>query len=560
MDNQRFPIFLALAFVLFLIFQAWQEDYGTSVDNVPSPGSTLVSPGEDVVSADADIPAKPADSVDVSRSTVQIPQAQDTPVGYTLKTGKRVRIHTDLFDAEIDTIGGDIRHLALIAYPVSLDEPDTPFPLLTDKHGKVFVAQTGIIGNTDLPNHHSLFEAVLDSYTFAEGKESFDVPLTWESPNGFLIKKIFTFTKNSYVIKIRYQISNPSDSPISARIYGQFQRSPATDDESPKFIYTYTGAVLHSEENRYDKQDFDSISSSPVNRSENGGWVAMIQHYFGAAWLPSQTTINHFFTKAVEGPRYIAGVITPAQIINVGGNNELELSLYVGPKEQARLEQAAPGLELLVDYGILTIVAQPIYWLMDFIHSYFSNWGWSIIILTILIKLVFFHLSATSYKSMARMRVLQPRMLQIKERYGDDKSRMNQAMMELYKKEKVNPLGGCLPILVQIPVFIALYWVLLESVELRQADFIFWIKDLSVYDPYFVLPLAMGATMFLQQRLNPAPMDPIQQKVMMMLPIVFTVMFLYFPSGLVLYWFVNNSLSIAQQWVITKHIVDQSSK
>jgi YidC/Oxa1 family membrane protein insertase len=280
--------------------------------------------------------------------------------------------------------------------------------------------------------------------------------------------------------------------------------------------------------------------------------MAMIQHYFVAAWIPPPEESHHFYTKALPGPRYAVGVMTPTATAAPGDSVILQQRLYVGPKEHDRLAQAAPGLQLTVDYGILTIIADPLFWLLRLLHGWLGNWGWAIVVLTILIKLAFFQLSATSYKSMAHMRRLQPRLQALKERYGDDRAKLNQAMMDMYKKERINPLGGCLPILVQIPVFIALYWVLLETVELRQAPFLLWIRDLSTYDPYFVLPLLMGATMFIQQKLTPSPLDPIQQKVMLALPVVFTAMFLFFPAGLVLYWFVNNALSIAQQWVITK--------
>ncbi len=319
-------------------------------------------------------------------------------------------------------------------------------------------------------------------------------------------------------------------------------------------VITYTGAVISTPEQRYEKISFDDIAKKELNQPVKDGWVAMIQHYFLGAWVPNPGETNDFYTRVVGGNRYMVGMRGAAQAVPAGATGDFRTRLYVGPKLQGVLADIAPNLQLTVDYGMLTIIAEPLFWLLKWIHNIVGNWGWSIIILTLLIKLAFYKLSETSYRSMANMRRLAPELTRLKELYGDDKQKMNEAMMGLYKKEKVNPLGGCLPILVQIPVFIALYWVLVESVQLRQAPFMFWIKDMSIPDPFYVLPLVMGVTMFVQQKLSPAPPDPIQAKVMMALPIVFTFMFLWFPSGLVLYWVVNNMLSIAQQWVITKRV------
>ena len=312
--------------------------------------------------------------------------------------------------------------------------------------------------------------------------------------------------------------------------------------------------MLYSPEEKYEKIKFDDMQDEPLSRDVKDGWAAMIQHYFVAAWVPPGNETDRYYTRALKGERYVMGLIGQTLQVAPGSEGSAQAQLYVGPKLQHAMKEVAPGLELTVDYGVLTILAQPIFWLLENIHSLVGNWGWSIIFLTMLIKLAFFKLSETSYKSMANMRKLAPRLKALKERYGDDKQKLNQAMMDMYKKEKVNPLGGCLPVLVQIPVFISLYWVLLESVEMRQAPFMLWIQNLSAPDPYFILPLIMGVTMLIQQKLNPAPMDPMQAKVMMILPIVFTVFFAFFPSGLVLYWVVNNTLSIAQQYVITKRV------
>jgi YidC/Oxa1 family membrane protein insertase len=337
-------------------------------------------------------------------------------------------------------------------------------------------------------------------------------------------------------------------------MYGQLQRMEAKEEGQSAFMYTYQGGAIYSPEDHYQKVSFDDMVDSPLGRDVSNGWVAMLQHYFVSAWIPPAENAEHFYSKALSGGRYVIGTYSPAVTVPPGETGRLSKGLYVGPKLQSQLETVAPGLDLTRDYGWLAVIAQPMFWLLDQIHRVVNNWGWAIIIFTILLKLALYPLSATSYKSMAGMRKLAPRIQALKDRYGDDKQRMQQAMMEIYKKEKINPLGGCLPILVQIPFFIALYWVLLESVELRQAPWILWIQDLSVKDPYFVLPVLMGVSMFAQQKLNLQPPDPMQAKIMMSMPFVFTIFFAFFPSGLVLYWFVNNLFSIGQQWYITRKI------
>jgi YidC/Oxa1 family membrane protein insertase len=558
MDNFRLVLILALAFVSFLLWQAWQEDYGPEPRQAAAPATQQGTPGADAAN---DVPQAPAeappagDVPDVALPTTP----QDTPgaapaPGSVLESAGRIQVETDLLRLSIDLRGGDLREADLLQYPVSLDQPDEPVRLLDDSARRIFVAQSGLLSRGAAPTHHAVYEAERQRYTLGPADTQLEVPLTWREGD-LEVRKIYTFRRDSYVIDVRYEVRNAGAEPWTGSLYSQLQRTPPLDSESPRFIYTYTGAVLHGPEHRYDKVDFGDMEKSALERRAENGWAAMIQHYFAGALLPPAEATNTYYTKALPGQRYVVGVVLPAARIAPGGMGDLSMRLYVGPKEQERLAAAAPDLDLIVDYGWLYFLAKPLFWLLDVIHDFVGNWGWAIVILTLLIKLAFFHLSATSYRSMARMRKLQPRLMALKERYGDDKQRMNQAMMDLYKEEKVNPLGGCLPILVQIPVFIALYWVLLESVELRQSGFIFWIKDLSTYDPYFVLPLLMGASMFLQTKLNPAPMDPIQQKIMLILPVVFTVFFLFFPAGLVLYWLVNNTLSILQQWVITRKIV-----
>ncbi|MFA7097767.1 MAG: membrane protein insertase YidC [Gammaproteobacteria bacterium] len=454
----------------------------------------------------------------------------------------------------MDTIGGDVRRAELLTYPVAPDKPEQPVRLLSDVPAELFVAQSGLLSSqTEAPSHRAQFTAEATEYRLQPNADEVRVPLRWTGSQGLQVTKTYVFHRNSYAIDVIYELENTAASPWTGHLYRQLQRVERPDQAS-RFIYTYTGAVVYSPEIKYEKVSFDDMREEPLNRDLTGGWAAMIQHYFLAAWVPEPDKTYRYYSNVVDGSRYVIGMMGPDITLPADGKATIESRLVVGPKLQDHLAEIAPGLELTVDYGMLTVIAQPLFWLLSLIYKIVGNWGWAIVLLTVLIKLAFYKLSETSYRSMANMRKLQPRLQALKERYGDDRQRLNQAMMELYKKEKINPLGGCLPILVQIPVFIALYWVLLESVEMRQAEFILWLNDLSAPDPYYVLPLIMGVSMLLQQKLNPSPLDPIQQRIMMILPIVFTVFFAFFPAGLVLYWVVNNILSIAQQWVITRRI------
>ena len=543
MDFQRLLLFVALSFVLMMMYQAWQEDYG------PKPAPVPVTQSAETQSPD--LPPEMAMSA--------APGAADTPdTGTGLVSGQRVKVVTDEFVIEIDTVGGDLRKLSLPKYPLVLNEPENPFPLLNDEGSLLFVAQSGLRQasgvQTKTPDHHAIYQASQSEYRMAAGQDSLTVPLVWEQ-EGLKVTKSYTFYRGRYDIEVSFDIENNSGQPWAGHLYRQLQRNRPAEASSSFGIYTYTGGVIYSDEEKYEKYDFDDMDENNLKREISGGWAAMIQHYFAGAWVPPADEKAIYYSKALDNSRYLLGMMGGAQRVENGGKVQLTSKMYMGPKLQHQMEALAPGLELTVDYGFLTIIAKPIFWLMEKIHGMVNNWGWSIIILTILIKLAFYKLSETSYRSMAHMRKVQPRMQSLKERYADDKQGFQQAMMKMYREEKINPLGGCLPILVQIPVFIALYWVLLESVEMRQAPFILWINDLSTKDPYFVLPILMGASMLIQHRLNPTPLDPIQAKVMMILPIVFTVFFAFFPAGLVLYWVVNNILSITQQWYITKHVV-----
>lgn len=558
-EQLRNLLLIALCVVGFLLWQAWQKDYGPKITPAPPPAASAEATGEapPTPSLEQDVPAPPEAGAKGAAASGAAPTPK-VPPSYA-----KVRVRTDLFDVDINLRGGGLRRLGLPHYPVSIEHKDEPYLLFEYQPPNIFLAQTGLRGAAPgsegvIPDHHAEFTAEKTDYVLAKGSDTLEVPLRWESGTGVVVRKIYTFKRDSYVIGVRYQVDNGSGSDWKARMYGQFQRSEVARKGGLFHTYTYTGGVISGPEKPYEKIKFSEMRDVDLQRSEIGGWVAMIQHYFTAAWIPPAKGENYYYSKAVTEHLFVLGVMTPELDVPAKGSGSIALELYAGPKIHARLKAVAPSLERTVDYGWLWLIAEPLFWLLKTIHGFVGNWGVSIIVLTLLIKLAFFHLSATSYKSMARMRKLQPRITDLRDRFAGDKQKLNQAMMELYKKEKINPLGGCLPIVVQIPVFISLYWVLLESVELRQAPFFFWIKDLSVHDPFFVLPVLMGITMLAQQKLNPSPPDPMQARIMMALPFVFTFLFLSFPAGLVLYWFVNNMLSIAQQWVITRKIIGTS--
>jgi YidC/Oxa1 family membrane protein insertase len=552
MDNQRLFLFVALSFVMLLLWQAWMEDYGP-VAPVEAPQLETGS----VTDAPAGLPTvSPADSSDLPSATADISAPENgLPETAVLKTAQYIDIETDLFHIRIDTTGGDLRQADLLAYPATTKPDSPPFRLLNDSMPNLFIVQSGLRASVGTePTHHVVYTAEQSSYRMGDADDELIVPLVWNSPEGVEVIKRYVFHRGSYTIDLQHEVHNHSGGDWHGRQYRQLQRTQVAETGQSTFIYTYMGGVIYSPEEKYEKIKFDDMVEANLDRTITDGWAAMLQHYFFGALIPAKGEPNRYYTNTLSNARYVIGMISPNRVVADGETGLYETRLYIGPKLQDEIKKIAPGLELTVDYGLLTVLAQPLFWLLETIHGLVGNWGWAIVLVTMIIKLAFYKLSETSYRSMANMRKLAPRMKTLKERYGDDRQKLNQAMMEMYKKEKINPLGGCLPIVVQIPVFISLYWVLLESVELRQAPFILWITDMSSPDPYYILPLLMGATMLIQQKLNPAPMDPIQAKVMMILPVVFTVFFAFFPSGLVLYWVVNNTLSIAQQWMITRRI------
>ncbi len=537
METQRLVALFVFFFSAFLLWTAWQRQY------LPAPATPPVptqSPGANPVPTPSASNTKPSTVVSTA------------PEGGALARGERIRVTTDLMIAEIDSMGGDLRQVELIKHKSSEDKTRNLL-LFNDTTAQVYVAQSGLIG-AGLPNHKTPFKTDASHYQLEQGKDSLTVRLSSQGVDGGTVVKQYVFHRGNYLIDVGFEIDNKGADAIAPDAYFQFFKFGEAPSTNPFGISTFVGPAVFTQEKKFQKIGFPDIDKGKLEypQKSKDGWLAMLQHYFVAAWLPKNGVEREFFTKKVGEKLYTAGVVMPAGEIAPGARGTVSVPLYVGPQEVDKLAKLAPGLDLTIDYGWLTVIASPLFKVLSVIHAWVKNWGIAIIVLTILIKLLFFPLSAASYKSMAKMKVLGPKLQKLKEQYGDDKQKMNQAMMELYKTEKVNPLGGCLPIVIQIPVFIALYWVLLAAVELRHAPFFGWIKDLSAADPYYILPVLMGATMILQTRLNPTPPDPIQAKIMLYMPIVFSFMFLWFPAGLVLYWTVNNLLSIAQQWQINR--------
>jgi YidC/Oxa1 family membrane protein insertase len=546
MDTQRLILFLVFSLSIFILWEAWQRDQH------PSPQTTQITT------------QGPANTGVPTPANIALPTNQSvTTTSAQLVNGERIKVKTDVIDAEIDTNGGDLRRLSLVQHGAN-ENKQAPFVMFSDTAPHFYVAQTGLIGE-GLPTHKALFSAPAKEYALAPNAQTLDVRLTWKSANGILVDKIYTFHRGSYLVDISYEIKNGSATSIQPEAYFQLLRDETAPQGETKFLPTYTGPATYTDKNKFQKHDFSKIGNDKEKDSitAKDGWVAMLQHYFIAAYLPQGAVQREFYLKKISDNLFTAGVLLPIPTIAPNARARIDMPLYAGPLEQETLKKLAPGLDLAVDYGWLTVIAVPIFWLLSFLHKWLGNWGWAIILLTVLIKLAFYPLSAASYRSMAKMKALAPRLQRMKEQFGDDRQKLHQAMMEIYKTEKINPLGGCLPVVIQIPVFIALYWVLLYSVEMRHAPFALWIHDLTAQDPYYILPVLMGISMVVQTRLNPTPPDPIQAKVMMIMPIAFSVMFLWFPSGLVLYWVVNNSLSIAQQWRINqvlKHAPKQAKR
>ena len=547
MDIRKTLLWAIFTISAILLFDSWQKHSGqpSLFSASPAKESVVVAPA-----AKKDLP-KPVGAT------------SPTPtITATQKSGEIITLKNDVLELEIDTLGGAIVKARLLKH---LEEDKSPVLLFDRSKERQYFARTGLVAASglELPNHTQIFTATKNNVTNA-------IVLSAEK-NGVRLEKTYTLNKDSYVVDAKHVIKNISAQNLEATLYAEIVRDGGKPSfngkvEESSFYSTFTGPAVYTEAEKFNKVEFTDIEKgkAKIPGAQTPGqvaWVAMIQHYFTSAWIPSTTYQKDLYVEMLEKNQYRVGVKSKLDALGVGQEKTEALKLFVGPQEEKVLENIAPGLELVKDYGWLTILAKPIFWLLEKIHGVVNNWGWAIILLTVLIKLVFFPLSAASYKSMARMKEVQPRLLEMKERYKGEPQKLNQAMMEMYRKEKINPLGGCFPVLIQIPVFIALYWVLLASVEMRAAPWVGWIEDLSKPDTLFgvwlgapigLLPILMAVSMFIQTKLNPTPPDPIQAKLMMLMPIAFSFMFFFFPSGLVLYWVVNNVLSIAQQWQINK--------
>jgi len=547
MDFQRIILGGTLAVVSYMLVLQWNEDYGTKPVTVEQTATVSAYGSTNDVNT-TDLPAAvatPGSSSDLPASSKQAKEITTN--------GQLISVSTDVLNVVIDSKGGDIIEVSLPEHKAQLGQ-ELPFVLLEQNAERTYIAQSGLIGTNGpdaAKDGRPTYTSSNTSYTLDGDKVEVDLLLV---KDGVSITKRYTFTKGNYSVALDYLIDNQSSNNWQGSLFAQLKRSNFADptSQTEMGMQSYLGPVFSTAEDNYQKYDFDDITESNFNKKTQDGWVAMVQHYFISAWIPSPGAQYSYSTRK-SGDKFIAGFVSPNIDVAPGNQGKVSATFYAGPKDQAQMEATAPDLNLTVDYGFLWWIASPLYWLLTTIYDYLGNWGLAIIGITMTVKAALFHLNAKAFRSMAKMRKFGPIIASLKEKHGDDKQKMSKEMMELYKKEKINPLGGCLPIVAQMPIFIALYWVLMESVELRHASFLY-LNDLSVQDPYFILPILMGASMFIQQSLNPAPPDPMQAKIMKMLPIIFTFFFLWFPAGLTLYWVVNNVLSIAQQYVINKQI------
>ena len=563
MDKRRLIFLCIFSISLFMLLDAWHKF------NLPKEDASVATTSEATGDPSVPVPSLPAPSSGIPAPTA--PETSPAPtVEVAVAKGETIEIRTDLFVAQISAQGGDLIGLELNSYKATEDK-SKPFMLFDTAHQ--YAAQSGLIGE-NLPNHKTVFSIAPGKRELAAGDDVLELRLEAPDADGIKVTKIYTFKRGSYLIDVRHEIDNGSANRVAAYAYYHLQRDTVAPAGGSRMVSTFTGPALYTEQSKYQKIDFEDIEKGKAKfeKKADNGWVAMVQHYFVSAWIPQPGLQREFYVRKLDGganSMVDAGVIVPVPEVAPGTKTSFSASLYAGPQLQSVLDKlsqpvsdggiGAEGLPLVVDYGWLTILSAPIFWLLEAIYKVVGNWGWAIILLTILIKALFYPLSAASYKSMAKMRTVAPQLQALKARCGDDRQKLNMEMMALYKSEKINPLGGCLPILIQIPVFIALYWALLGAVEMRNAPWALWIQDLSAQDPYYILPVIMMATMLIQTKLNPKPPDPIQAKITMIMPFAFGIMFFFFPAGLVLYWVVNNVLSIAQQWQITR-MVERGSK
>jgi YidC/Oxa1 family membrane protein insertase len=542
MDTQRLILLVIFSFSLLMIWEAWEKEKRPK----PAPAAPSAQQG-------VPVPTQPTPPVSATPGAPAKPSSAAVPAQTAAAKGEIVRVTTDLMVAEIDTLGGTLKRLELLKHKDSAD-PTRNFALFGAEHH--YEAQSGITREGG-PNHLTLWTASAKEAALEAGKDTVEVRLTGAGRDGVSVEKVYTFKRDSYVIELSLQVHNRGSESLAPYAYFQLTHDgkPTSNVNAVAETFgaqSFTGFAIYTAEKAFEKVHSSDLDKAKFERRAENGWLGFVQHYFVSAWIPPDKTVRDYGALKRNDGLYSGNVVLQPGPIAPGASATTKMSLYAGPQEQRRLQAAAPGLDLAVDYGFLAILAWPLFWLLEKFYALSGNWGVAIILLTVLIKIVFFPLSAASYKSMAKMKLITPRLTKMRELYAHDRQKMNQAMMELYKTEKINPLGGCFPILVQIPVFIALYWVLLAAIELRHAPFMLWIKDLSALDPYYVLPILMTGTMILQTKMNPVPPDPVQARVMQIMPYVFSIFFFFFPAGLVLYWLVNNILSIAQQWQIQR--------
>ncbi len=550
MDLTKFALYTSLAVVTYLMLLAWQEDYPPIIDTGVVDQQVQSTSNTQQLN---DLPTQ----VPSSSPSTNVPVTTSTNISSESRVqSDLVHIKTDTLELSIDLRGGDIVNLSLPKYLKQIDVIDDPFIMLESSPRRDYIAQSGLIGQNGIDSSgRALYESISRYYELESNQNTLQVDLINSVQTGVNVTKRFIFTRDSYLVDIEFLIENDTDTDWQANAFGQIKRDSFEDPSSVGGLgRTFLGFVTTTSDDPYIKVDFDDIDDRSESSETLGGWIGFSQHYFLSAWIPNQDEVNRFTTRKNQANQYFGEFTSGAFTVSANSTANYKIQFYSGPKDQYALAEISPNLDLTIDYGFLWFLAAPIYWLLTRIDSIIGNYGLSIILLTFVVKALFYKLSETQYKSMAGMRRVMPKMQQIKDRYGDDRMGLQKATMDLYKKEKINPFGGCLPMLVQMPVFIALYWVLMESVELRHAPFVGWLTDLSVRDPFFILPLLMGATMFMQTKLSPAPADPMQAKVMQFMPIMMTVLFLWFPAGLVLYWLTNGLLGILQQWYITSKI------
>lgn len=563
MDNRRLFLLAAALFVAFLIYQAWMRDYGPK----PAPATAAPAAATQTAAEQAAMPPLPPQTASSGTAEPAATPKAVPPVA-AAPSGKLIHVQTDVLDVSIDTAGGNIRDARLLDYPVELKQPDALVHILSSAPDSLLRLQSGLQSQSGAsgPGPAAIYSSAQTDYALTPGQDLLTVTLTWQNPRGLSVEKTYQFKRGSYQVSLDYRVTNHSGEAWKGALYAQFQNhyTPVSHSLFSVHRYDYQRVAMHGSDG-YKQYEFSDLAEHPLAEQVSDGWTAIVNHYFLAAAIPQPTPGNNaeknfYYSKSLGNANYLVGVVSAPQTVAPSASVTFTDKFFIGPKLQTRLAGVAPGLELTVDYGKLTIIAEPIFWVLEQIHRFIGNWGWSILALTLLLKLLMYKLNEISGRSMAKMRLVQPRLKALQERYKDDRAKQSQAMMEFYKKEKINPMGGCLPMLVQMPIFFALYYVLVYSVELRQSPWIGWIHDLSSPDPYYILPVVYGIVMFIQQRVSPQPTtDPMQRRIMAVMPFGVAVLYAFLPSGLAIYYVANSILTIAQQWHINK-LIERESK